>query len=168
MIRSETPGDWPAVAEIITAAFTAAFGRSDEAALVQRLREAGLVEIALVMEQDGAIAGHIVFSRLDVTGDGRALSALALAPVAVKPNFQKSGIGARLIEAGHAIARERGFEAVFLLGHPAYYPRFGYSAAAAAPFEAPFAGDHFMALALKPGALDIAAGRVTYPSAWNI
>ncbi|MCC6920079.1 MAG: N-acetyltransferase [Alphaproteobacteria bacterium] len=167
-IRPETSADWPAVAEIITSAFTAAFGESAEAELVQRIRKAGLIEIALVAEQDGAIGGHIVFSRLDVTGDGRTLNALALAPVSVTPALQRSGIGGRLIEAGHAVARERGFDAVFLLGHPTYYPRFGYSAAGAAPFRAPFGGDHFMALALKPGTLDVASGTVAYPPPWGL
>lgn len=168
MIRPEAPTDWPAVADLITAAFIAEFGRSDEAALVQRLRDAGLIEIALVAEAAGTIAGHIVFSRLDVTADGRALKALALAPVSVTPGRQKQGLGAHLIEAGHAIARQRGFDAAFVLGHPDYYPRFGYSAAAAAPFRAPFAGPHFMALALRPGTLDVAGGTVAYPPPWEL
>jgi len=168
LIRRVEGGDWPAVAALITEAFTAEFGRSDEAALVERLRVAGLVEIELVAERDGAIAGHIVFSRLGVEADGRVLRALALAPVSVKPGLQSRGTGGRLIEAGHARARSLGFEATFLLGHPRYYPRFGYSAAAARPFRSPFAGEHFMALALAPGALDVSAGAVTYPTAWQL
>lgn len=167
-IRAEAHADWPAVAGIITAAFTAEFGRSDEAALVQRLRAAGLVEITLVAKQAGLIAGHIVFSRLGVIADGRPLKALALAPVSVAPGLQKAGIGGHLVEAGHTIARDRGFDTIFLLGHPRYYPRFGYIASAAAPFRSPFNGPHFMALALTPGALDAAAGTVTYPPPWGI
>lgn len=168
VIRPFEAGDWPAVAALITAAFTAAFGRSDEAALVSRLREAGLVEIELVATRGDAIAGHIVFSRLDVEADGRPLKALALAPVSVKPGLQGQGTGGSLIEAGHAEAQHKGFDAVFLLGHPAYYPRFGYSAAAARPFRAPFGGDHFMALALTPAALDVTSGSVAYPAAWQL
>jgi putative acetyltransferase len=167
-VRPAGPADRPAIAAVLTEAFTAAFGRSEEAALVGRLRAAGLVAVELVAVVEGAIAGHIAFSRLGVAADGRLLKALALAPVSVKPGLQSQGTGGRLIEAGHAAARGMGFDAVFVLGHPAYYPRFGYSAAAARPFRSPFAGDHFMALALAPGALDAASGAVTYPPAWQL
>lgn len=168
-IRPLAAADRPAVAALVTDAFTAEFGRSDEAALVQRLREAGLIEIELVAERDGAIAGHIVFSRLQAEAGGRPLRALALAPVSVRPGLQRGGLGGRLIAAGHDIARRSGFEIAFVLGHPAYYPRFGYRAELAAQFAAPFRGPHFMArwLAEAPASPQI-AGHVVYPPPFGV
>lgn len=167
LIRPEEPRDIPAVESVIAAAFRAAFDSTAEVGLVRRLRADGLIDIALVAEQAGEIIGHVVFSRLGVTVAGRSLRALALAPVAVRPGLQSRGTGGRLIEAGHARARDLGFEAIFVLGHPAYYPRFGYSAAAAAPFASPYAGPHFMALALVPEALAVTGGAVSYPPAFG-
>jgi putative acetyltransferase len=93
---------------------------------------------------------------------------LALAPMAVQPHRQRHGIGSALVRAGLQRARERGWQAVIVLGHHDYYPRFGFSAALAQPLEAPFSGASFMALELDPGALQGSAGRVVYPPPFGI
>jgi putative acetyltransferase len=96
--------------------------------------------------------------------DGKAVSAAALAPVCVRKDYQRRGIAAQLIQHGLAALRERGCQAVDVLGHPSYYPQFGFSALLARKLAAPFDGDAFMALELVPNALAGCAGSVSYPS----
>src|SRR5690606_24499893 len=99
--------------------------------------------------------------------EGTALCAAALAPVAVLPAFQKRGIGGELIRAGNARCAALKLDAVIVLGHADYYPRFGFSAEAAESLQAPFSGPHFMALELKPGALK-GGGEVRYAQAFGV
>jgi putative acetyltransferase len=162
--RPRTPDDDAAIAEINDAAFEG----SAESRLIVALRDGGAAAIELVATGEAEIVGHILFSTLDVTVDGRALKALALAPMAIRPDRQRSGIGGAVVRAGLERARAEGWEAVIVLGHPAYYPRFGFSAALARHLAAPFSGDAFMALALREGALDGRAGRVVYPSVFGL
>ncbi|MDO9472927.1 MAG: N-acetyltransferase [Caulobacter sp.] len=164
VIRPAAPEDHAAIRAVVTAAFTAEFGKSDEADLVDALRADGDALLELVAEEDGAIVGHILFSPL-TTDTGARFAALA--PLSVLPGRQKDGLGTWLMETGHELLRAGGVEAVIVLGHPAYYPRVGYSAQAAKTVTAPFAGPHFMALALKPGALD-GPVTVTYAKAFGI
>lgn len=146
----------------------AAFGRSYEADLVDRLRADGVVRLSLVAVEDGEVVGHILFTELPTQVDGREVDAVALAPMAVDPRRQSAGVGSALVREGLArLARDR-FEAVIVLGHPAYYPRFGFSAALAAKLASPFAGEAFMALELAAGALRGEAGQVRYPAAFGI
>lgn len=163
-LRSATPTD----AEAIVGLNRAAFGGEDEVGIVARLRRDGLVAVELVAEGDGVVIGHILLSWLPTSMDGRAVKALALAPVAVLPGYQRQGIGGRLIEAALEQARRHGAEAVIVLGHPGYYPRFGFSAALASRLVSPFSGEAFMALELVPGALAGEAGSVTYPPAFGV
>jgi putative acetyltransferase len=96
------------------------------------------------------------------------IPAAALAPLAVAPARQRRGIGSALVRRGLDVCRERGRAAVIVLGHPSYYPRFGFSAALARGFRAPYAGEAFMALELTPGALAAGAGDVRYPKAFEL
>jgi putative acetyltransferase len=142
----------------------AAFGGDDEANLVDALRSGGFVEVSLVAEVDGQIVGHILFSRITIVTDDRTVDALSLAPMAVLPSHQRQGIGSRLVEAGLEACREKRHEIVVVLGHPEFYPRFGFNAELARPLESPFGGgEAWMAMELVPGALDGVAGRVEYP-----
>ena len=159
MIRSATPADHLAIHRVVAAAF----GQADEAQLVDRLRADGDAVVELVAEDAGAIVGHILFTRL---GIGEVTGA-ALAPLAVVPARQRSGIGDALTRAGIEQCRALGVPAVIVLGHADYYPRFGFSAALAAPLDAPFSGPSFMALELTPGAL-AAGARVRYAPAFGI
>jgi putative acetyltransferase len=152
----------------IRAITQAAFGGDDEADLLDRLREDGLVRLSLVAVEDGQVVGHALFTALPVSVDGREVEALCLAPVSVRPDYQGTGVGSMLIREALARLAHSGFEAVVVLGHPGYYPRFGFSAALAAKLAAPFSGEAFMALELVEGALRGESGRVSYPSAFGI
>jgi putative acetyltransferase len=162
MIRPAEPRDFAAIRGVITHAF----GQADEANLVEQLRADGDVLFEFVAANDIAIRGHILYSRLRIERDGHVLPAAALAPVSVLPAFQKQGMGGDLIRAGNARCAELGCVAVIVLGHADYYPRFGFSAAAAESLEAPFSGPHFTALELRPGALK--GGQVRYAKAFGV
>jgi putative acetyltransferase len=144
-----------------------AFGDTDESELIEDLRAAGLVAVELVAE-DQQLNGHILFSALDVTIARKPVRALALAPMAVQPHRQRRGIGSALVRAGLQRARQGGWQAVVVLGHQDYYPRFGFSAGLAQPLEGPFSGASFMALELEPGTLQGGTGRVVYPAAFGV
>ncbi len=144
-----------------------AFGGEDEARLVDALCDGGHVAVSLVADLDGEIVGHILFSGLSIVTATGALSALALAPMAVLPAFQNRGIGSELVRRGLSACREEGASIVIVLGHPEFYPRFGFSAELARSLESPYsreAGEAWMALELTPGALEGVSGRVEYPA----
>jgi putative acetyltransferase len=124
-IRPERPADYAAIAHLTALAFD---GRAAEPAIVALVRQGPRFDpaLSLVAEVDGRVVGHALFTPHRVQVLGQAVPAVNLAPLAIHPDFQRRGLGGRLIEAGHAAARERGFAFSFLLGHPTYYPRFGY------------------------------------------
>jgi putative acetyltransferase len=152
----------------IDAATRAAFAGGDEAELIERLRADGLVRLSLVAVDGERVVGHVLFTTLHVVVDGRIVDALCLAPVSVLPQYQRRGVGSMLIRDGLARCKALGSEAVVVLGHAAYYPRFGFSADLASKLAAPFAGESFMALELVAGALAGDAGEVVYPPAFGI
>jgi putative acetyltransferase len=164
MIRERTPTDGEAIRQVNDAAF----GGTDESRLIEDLRAAELAMIELVAVEQSAIVGHILFSQLAVMLDGRPIRALALAPMSVRPSRQRCGIGSGLVRHGLTLAHERDWQGVIVVGHPGYYPRFGFSAELARPLVSPFAGDAFMALELVPDALKGGTGLVTYPPAFGI
>jgi len=160
MIRYACAADYPAIAEVVELAF----GQADEARLVERLRADGDVLFELVSEADGQLTGHILFSRL--WADRNELFA-ALAPLAVRPGLQSAGLGSALVRAGLESAREFGAHGVLVLGHPTYYPRFGFAPETAAKVRAPYSGHPgFMAIAIEPGAFDEPVS-VAYPDAFS-
>jgi putative acetyltransferase len=155
-IRIERPGDEGG----IHAVHAAAFPTDAEARLVDLLRDAGHLSLSLVAEVDDTIVGHVAFSPVAVAG---VLNVLGLAPVAVRPAWQRQGIGARLITEGIATARARGAEFVVLLGEPAYYSRFGFRPAAEWGLTDEYrGGPAFQALELHEGAIPRGAGLVRY------
>ena len=159
-MRPATAADHAAIRRVETAAF----GQYAEADMVEAARAEGAALVELVAEQDGEIVGHILFSRMSVTP---ARFFAGLAPVAVSPHVQGRGIGDALCRAGIEAVRALGAEAVVVLGHPDYYPRFGFSAEAAHKLLSPYAGSPaFMALELTPGALAQPL-KVDYPAAFG-
>lgn len=157
-VRTESVADHSAIREVNDWAF----GQDAESRLVAALREGGYAQLSLVAELEGKIIGHILFSDLVIETADQDVKALALAPLAVLPEFQNRGLGTQLTEEGLKRCREAGHRIVIVLGHPAYYPRFGFSPELAQPLESPYAGPSFMALELVPGALTGVQGRVVY------
>jgi putative acetyltransferase len=166
-IRPETAGDRAAVHFVNEAAF----GRVDEADLVDKLRAEGVVLVSVVAElapaateMDGRVVGHVLFSRMWIETVGGAVDAVALAPVAVLPEFQRRGIGEGLIRHGLELLQGLGERIVIVVGHPDYYPRFGFSCENARELESPFPREAFMATDAVSGV----RGRVRYPAAFGL
>jgi putative acetyltransferase len=146
-----------------------AFDQDDEARLVDALREGAYVRVSLVAEQAGQVVGHILFSDLPIITEGGTVPAVALAPMAVLPDFQNRGIGSALVRRGLEDCQEQGHRIVVVVGHPRFYPRFGFTSKLAACLASPFSGkEAFMAVELVPGALDGVKGRVQYPPPFGI
>lgn len=163
LIRPERPSDSFAVRRV----HDLAFGRPDEYQVVEALRTNGGVTLALVAEVDGEVAGHIVFSPVTID---REHAAVGLGPMAVLPEHQRKGIGLHLVREGLDVLRDAGHEAVTVLGHPEYYPRFGFLPASrfGICWERLCPDEAFMALELKPGALAGKAGVVRYRAEFDM
>lgn len=159
-IRAESTDDYAAVRQVNEQAF----GRPDEAALVDALRKRVEPNISLVAETEGRIVGHIFFSTVRVESEAGAFAALGLAPMAVLPEFQNRGVGSELVRRGLEECRRLGHEIVVVLGHPEYYPRFGFVPAKQKNLscEYPVPDEVFMALELSEGALAGRRGMVKY------
>lgn len=158
MLRTERPGDMLPVYELVSAAF----GRTDEAELVNRLRECGAAVVTQVEEEDYEFMGHLLLS--PVTINDLEGPWLGLAPVAVHPDWQGQGIGSELIREGLDTALEMDWKAVVVLGDPSYYSRFGFRPASefglCCCYEVP--SEHFMAMELQAGGLAGLHGEVLY------
>jgi putative acetyltransferase len=154
-IRDETPRDEDA----IRAVHRLAFADETVVRIVDDLNRSGEVVISLVAEHEATVVGHVMFSRL-----GAPMRALTLSPLGVHPDVQRAGIGSALVHKGLERARRDQWQAVFLLGSPAYYGRFGFAAASAEGYAAPYWGWLFMALIFDNSVPRI--GRITFPDAF--
>ncbi len=130
--------------------------------MVDALRSNGKSRLALVAEIDGRIVGHIMFSDVTVEGDAGAHTILGLAPLAVLPEYQKQGVGSALMHASIDECRRMGAKAIFLLGHPSYYPRFGFAPAKHRGLLYQDGRDSAMVLELVEGGLDGITGNVRF------
>lgn len=162
-VRVETPTDHAAVAQITATAFN----NVAEVQLITQLRQHSNECLSLVAEQHAKLVGHIMFS--PATLDNAAeIKLMALAPMAVSNVLQHQGIGSALVRAGLELCRQRGIDAVVVLGHAAYYPRFGFTPASrfniSGPWQVP--DSNFMLLELTTGALKGKSGRVQYHPAF--
>ena len=141
-----------------------AFGQKEEAEIVEKLRNRGVVTLSLVAVQDDSIIGHIAFSPVKVESERSTFEAITLAPMAVLPAYQNKGIGSQLVRAGLEECRNLGHEVVFVLGHPDYYPRFGFVLAKpkdiGCEFEVP--DEAWMVLELREGTLAGRRGTVIF------
>lgn len=160
IIRKEQQADQKAVWRINAEAFET----QAEANLVDALRAAGDPLISLVAEEEGGIVGHIMFSRVTLSGCENSLDLMGLAPMAVVPERQNQGVGSALVEAGLAACRERGIEAVVVLGHPGFYPKFGFAPAVEfgvkSEYDVP--DEVFMIIELEEDALKEKTGTIAY------
>lgn len=163
-VRTEEESDWAAV----HAVNEAAFGSPAEADLVDALRAQAHPTISLVAEVSGAIVGHIMFSPVALTGHP-GLRMMGLGPMAVVPEHQRKGIGSALVRAGLKRCEDLGCEAVVVVGHAEYYPRFGFVPAVTRAISCRWnvPEEAFMVSELRPGALRDASGRVEYHEAFS-
>lgn len=172
-IRKEEKKDFRTVFNLVEKAFEKEL-MSDhkEQELVERLRnsEAFVPELSLVAEIGEQIVGYVLLTKIKIVNEAFETESLAMAPVAVLPEFQGKGVGGRLIESAHEKAKKLGFGSVVLLGHEGYYPRFGYEMAKnygiRLPFEVP--DENCMVIELVENALQHANGTVRYPKEFGI
>jgi putative acetyltransferase len=159
-IRAERAGD----AAAVRAVNQAAFAGPDEARLVDRLRERAQPYLGLVAVADGAVIGHILFTPVTLHCYQAPYTIMALAPMSVLPAWQRRGVGSALVRAGLEACRAAGHDVAVVVGHPAYYPRFGFVRARPLGLmpDPPFPDDAFMVAELTPGALRGRRGVVLY------
>jgi putative acetyltransferase len=160
IIRSEKIDDIDRIREINMSAF----GAESEAALVDALRKSGVPLISLVADEDKTVIGHIMFSPVTIDNGCAAISVAGLAPMTVLPEFQRKGVGSLLVKEGLEQCKQEGYSAVVVLGHPEYYPRFGFVPSAKynirSEYDVP--ENVFMIQELYDGALTDCHGTVKY------
>jgi len=172
IIRQEIESDYLITESVIKDAFkNADYSDSHESFLVQKLRQSldFIPQLSIVAEIKGRIVGHILFSKILIIGSNNYES-IALAPISVLPDYQKRGIGSKLILEGLLRTKLLGFESVIVLGHKDYYPRFGFEKASRwsiyCPFEVP--DENFMAIELKKDSLAGKSGIVKYSEEFGL
>ena len=161
LIREEQPDD----VEAIRVVNRQAFETHVEADLVDRLRETCAERLSLVALRSDAVVGHILFTPALAQAGERSIKGMGLAPMAVLPNYQRQGIGTALVRRGLDMVREAGYPFVIVLGHPSYYPRFGFERAAAYGLHCEYQGvpeEAFMIRVLQPAVAEQMSGEVTY------
>ena len=164
-IREEVPSD----IEMIWEVNTEAFETEAEASLVNALSNSGCTYLSLVAETENKVVGHILFTPVELCGNDNNLKIMGLAPMAVLSKYQNKGIGSKLVQAGLERCRSLGYDAVVVLGHPNYYPKFGFVPSVKygikSEYEVP--DEVFMILELIPGSLKNHEGVVKYHEAFN-
>lgn len=165
-LRPENAADAGAISDVVRLAF----GREEEARLVEALRRdpAFIPELSLVAEVESKVIGHLLFTLAPIMGRAETWPALALAPLSVRPTWQRQGVGSALMRHGLAACWRLGHERVVVLGHADYYPRFGFTSAKAAGIAAPFAvrDESFLVVARTPAALAGLNGTIQYAPAF--
>ncbi len=165
-IRRAVPSDFQEIADLAMSAFGVSEG-PEIVRLIDDLSADVTAQpvLSLVAATHGRIVGHVLFSKVRLKPPAQKVSAAILAPLAVHPDFQSRGIGGQLISAGLRQLSGSGVDLVFVLGHPGYYPRFGFSAAGIKGFQAqypiaPNNADAWMVLELRPGIIGNTGGQV--------
>ena len=166
-IRAEQPSD----IRTIHALETAAFGRSEEADIVDMLRADGALWLSQVALLDGEIVGHAAYSLVTITDASNEYRFPALGPIGVVPRLQKRGIGSALIEAGFRAVQDAEYGLLFLVGHTGYYPRFGFRPALPLGFTSDYVTDprrhaHFMVRIFDESLIGQARGHMRYHQAF--
>lgn len=132
-IRQETEQDFDEIYTLIQTAFKTAKvsdGSEQDFAVGLRNGENYIPELALVAEKDNRLIGHIMLTKIYVKQDDRSFEGLLLAPISILLEYRNQGLGSMLIEKSLALAKDMGYTAVFLVGDPAYYHRFGFGRSA--------------------------------------
>lgn len=162
-IRAAERADYPQIDEILHAAFAT----GAEARLVRRLRDDGALRLENIAVMEHRVIGNIAFSILGVSNSATRLDAVALAPLSVSPENQRTGIGSRLVMESHRRLASANIALSVVLGHPGYYPRFGYNTTCAMQLQAPYSGPSFMAMELRQGCLGNRLWSVSYARAFS-
>lgn len=164
-IREEVASDIDKIWEVNSEAFDT----EAEANLVNALRKSGCPYLSLVAETENEVVGHILFTPVELPGNENKLKIMGLAPMAVLSKYQNKGIGSKLVQAGLEHCQSLGYDAVVVLGHPNYYPRFGFSPSVKygikSEYEVP--DEVFMVLELIPGSLKNHEGVIKYHGVFN-
>jgi putative acetyltransferase len=166
IIREEIPEDTDRIREINDAAF----GQPNEGRIVDRIRESCSETLSLVAVLDGKIAGHIFFSPIEIQSKSGNMKGMGLAPLAVAPDLQNQGIGTQLVIEGLRIMKERGYPLVIVLGHPQYYPRFGFKPASLYDLKCQWEGvpdEVFMTIIFNEEEMKGVSGFARYHDAFN-
>ena len=161
MIRDEESRDTEAIRELLEAAFESPI----EAAIVDKLRLTCEERVSLVAINDDSVVGHILFTPVTIETAKREVRGFGLAPMAVLPDFQRSGIGSTLVRAGIERLQQANCPFVVVVGHPAYYPRFGFVPASQYGVRCEWGGvpdDAFMIRVLQPSVVPTLAGLARY------
>jgi len=163
IIRNERKNDYDDIRKINDLAF----GQEIEGKMIEALRRTSEYNyiLSLVAEIKDKIVGHILFYSIKIKKENEEYTVLSLAPMAVHPAYQNKGIGSKLVKRGLEIAKEIDFDAVIVVGHPNYYPRFGFTPASNWELQLPFdvPDDTFLILELKENTLKKYSGTVEYP-----
>jgi putative acetyltransferase len=160
-IRPEKPSDKAGV----RAVNELAFGQQDEADIVDRIRDACDNVLSLVAVSEGLVVGHILFSPASIATQNGVVEGMGLAPMAVRPEYQRQRVGSALVEAGLDILRRRPCAFVIVLGHPEYYPRFGFEPASKHGVSCQWEGvpdEAFMILVIGDSTLKAVTGVARY------
>ena len=168
-IRAERSQDIGEIREVIEEAFTQAFGQAPEADLVDGLRENCPGLLSLVAANGDIVVGHILFTPVKIEGN-KIVEGMGLAPMAVMPKLQRQGIGARMVQAGIEMLKSNGCPFVIVLGHPDYYPRFGFEPASHKGIRCQWEGvpdEAFMILILDEKAMEGISGVARYRSEFD-
>lgn len=160
-IQEEKPEDFEAIRNVNLEAF----GQSAEADIIDKLRQNCPDILSLVAVQDGRVVGHVFFSPAVIESGAELLHGMGLAPVAVLSAWQRQGVGSMLIRKGLETLTGRGCPFIIVLGHPEYYPRFGFERASLRGIRSQWEGvpdDAFMILSLDEAALKGISGVARY------
>ena len=165
-VRKAFESDRHAISEVVTAAFGDLQGQAIGKLITDLLADpSAQPSLSLVVTADDRVVGHILFSSAHIKHSQRIFSSVILAPLSVHPDYQNQGIGGRLIKEGLQQLKAAGVELVFVLGHPGYYPQYGFSAAGIKGFDAPYPippenSGAWMVQELYPGVIGRVRGRV--------
>ena len=164
-IREEKLKDVDAIWNINTNAFET----EAEAKLVNLLRDSGCTFISLVAETDNNTVGHILFTPVELTGNSNKLKIIGLAPMAVLQQYQNKGIGSNLVKTGIELCKSKGYDAIVVLGHPGYYPKFGFAPSITYGIKSEYdvPDEAFMILELVPNSLKNHQGIIKYHELFN-
>jgi len=167
IITSESPEDFDSITKI----HNLAFKQPNEGKMVIELRKNPLFisKLSIVAKYNEIVVGHVLFFPIKIRSKSKISTSLSLAPMAVHPDFQNKGIGGKMVKEGFKIAKNLGFNSVIVVGHPNYYPRFGFKPASkwgiTLPFDVP--DKAFLAVELQKDGLKNCSGVVEYPSEYE-